>query len=201
MLLWTLVASFVWTYAFTSLGYIPRSRTAGLYGNSVSPLLFVVQSLNSVWLCDPMDCRLLRPTPVSSVLEILQIRILEWLATPFSRGSSWPRGRTQVSCIAGGLFYCLSYQGGPRILEWVASPLWWDTHIVKMTVLKGAVQWHLVHPQCCIPSPLSSCRTFSSPQRETLSSLSSHSPHPAPHSLWQPLTHFMSLDLPILNIS
>ena len=31
-------------------------------------------------------------------------RILEWVAFPFSRGSSWPRNRTEVSCIAGGFF-------------------------------------------------------------------------------------------------
>ena len=32
---------------------------------------------------------------------ILQARILEWVAFPFSRGSSQLRDRTQVSCIAG----------------------------------------------------------------------------------------------------
>ena len=31
-------------------------------------------------------------------------RALEWVAIPFSRGSSQPRDRTQVSCIAGGFF-------------------------------------------------------------------------------------------------
>ena len=31
-------------------------------------------------------------------------RILEWVAYPFSRGSSQPRNRTGVSCIAGGFF-------------------------------------------------------------------------------------------------
>ena len=36
-----------------------------------------------------------------SVLGILQARILEWVAFPFSRGSSQPRDRTQVSHIAG----------------------------------------------------------------------------------------------------
>ena len=35
---------------------------------------------------------------------ILQARILEWVASPFSRGSSQPRHRTQVSCIAGRFF-------------------------------------------------------------------------------------------------
>ena len=31
-------------------------------------------------------------------------RILEWVAYPFSSGSSWPRNRTRVSCIAGRFF-------------------------------------------------------------------------------------------------
>ena len=35
---------------------------------------------------------------------ILQARILEWVAIPFSRGSSQPRNQTGVSCIAGGFF-------------------------------------------------------------------------------------------------
>ena len=35
---------------------------------------------------------------------ILQTRILEWVAIPFSRGSSQPRDRTQVSCISGEFF-------------------------------------------------------------------------------------------------
>ena len=46
-------------------------------------------------LCDPTDY------PVHG---ILQARILEWVAFPFSRGSSQPRDRTQVSQIAGGFF-------------------------------------------------------------------------------------------------
>ena len=37
-------------------------------------------------------------------LGILQARILEWVAVPFSRGSSQPRNRTQVSRIAGVFF-------------------------------------------------------------------------------------------------
>ena len=37
-------------------------------------------------------------------LRILQARILEWVVFPFSRGSSQPRDRTQVSHTAGGFF-------------------------------------------------------------------------------------------------
>ena len=39
-----------------------------------------------------------------TVHGILQARILEWIAFPFSRGSSQPRNRPGVSHIAGGLF-------------------------------------------------------------------------------------------------
>ena len=51
-------------------------------------------------LCDPIDCSL----HGSFVHGILQARILEWVALPFSRGSSSPRDQTQISCIAGRLF-------------------------------------------------------------------------------------------------
>ena len=56
----------------------------------------VVQSC--LTLCDPMDYM------DYTVHGILQARILEWVAIPFSRGSSQPRDQTQVSCIAGGFF-------------------------------------------------------------------------------------------------
>ena len=49
-------------------------------------------------LCDPIDCSL----PGSTVSEILQVRILEWVAMPSSRRSSQPRNQSQVSCITGG---------------------------------------------------------------------------------------------------
>ena len=42
--------------------------------------------------------------PSSSVHRIIQARILEWIASPSSRGSSQPRGGSQVSCIAGRFF-------------------------------------------------------------------------------------------------
>ena len=53
----------------------------------------------------PMDpCSSMLWTPCSSVHGVLQARILEWVATPFSRGSSWPRNWTWVSCIVGRFF-------------------------------------------------------------------------------------------------
>ena len=50
-------------------------------------------------LCNPMDCSL----PGSPVCGIFQARVLEWGAISFSRGSSQPRDRTQVSHIADKL--------------------------------------------------------------------------------------------------
>ena len=51
-------------------------------------------------LCNPMDCSPLG----SSVHGISQARILEWVAMPFSRGFSWPRDQTRVSCLPGRFF-------------------------------------------------------------------------------------------------
>ena len=50
-------------------------------------------------LCDPMDCS----PPGSSIHRIFQARVLEGVAIS-SRGSSWPRDRTQVSHIVGRRF-------------------------------------------------------------------------------------------------
>ena len=43
--------------------------------------------------------------PGSSVHEISQARILEWVAISFSRGSSWPRDRTCIPCIVRQILY------------------------------------------------------------------------------------------------
>ena len=102
----------LWAFVFPRniddmfLSYIPQK------GISVVSLLYK-QHFHNVWslvkvltvhscptLCDPMDCS----PPGSSVHGILQARILEWVAIPFSRASSQLRDQTQVSCIASGFF-------------------------------------------------------------------------------------------------
>ena len=60
--------------------------------------LLVTQSCPT--LCNPTDCS----PPGSPVHGILQERILEWVATSFSRRSSPPRDWTRVSCISGRFF-------------------------------------------------------------------------------------------------
>ena len=62
-------------------------------------MFFLVAKLCPTF-CDTMEYNSLD----STVHEILQARTLEWVVIHFSRGSSWPRDWTQVSCIAGRFF-------------------------------------------------------------------------------------------------
>ena len=80
--------------------------------DEVGALYDVVQSLSHVQLfCDPMVCS----PPSSSAHGLPQARILEWVATSFSRRSSWPRDQTHVFCIAGG-FFTTEPPGKPSII-------------------------------------------------------------------------------------
>ena len=77
--------------------YMSVSSTGirGLEGEGIYVLVKVKVIQSCLTLCDPMD---------HIVHGILQTRILGWVTFPFSRGSSQPRDRAQVSCIAGGFF-------------------------------------------------------------------------------------------------
>ena len=79
--------------------------------------VLVSQSCSS--LCDPMDYN----PEDSSVHGILQARILEWVAIPFSKRSYRSRDQTWVFWIAGG-FYCLSHQGSPGTAQNQYSIQW-----------------------------------------------------------------------------
>ena len=60
-----------------------------------------------------MDCN----PPGSSAHGISQVRILEWVAISFSRGSSWPRNQTQVSCIGRWILYSWATGEAQRFLS------------------------------------------------------------------------------------
>ena len=83
--------------------------------------------------CNPMDCSL----PGSPVHGILQARILEEVAMPFSRGSSQPRDRTQVSCIGRWFLYRLSHQGACRVLWTSLNGKGWSADLLPPTRLPG----------------------------------------------------------------
>ena len=63
-------------------------------GALVGIRIIIIVAQSFLTLCEPMD----------TVHRILQARILDWVAIPFSRGSSQPRDWTWVSCIAGSFF-------------------------------------------------------------------------------------------------
>ena len=71
------------------------------------------ESCCRVWLCDPIHL----------VHGILQARILEWVAFPFSRGSSQPRNQNPGLPHCRQILYWLSHKGSTRILEWVVGSL------------------------------------------------------------------------------
>ena len=81
---------------------------AQLYMGSSSP------ERNWKWSCLVMSDSL-QPhglyLPGSSIHGIFQARLLEWVAIPFSRGSSQPRERIWVSCSAGRLFTVWATRG------------------------------------------------------------------------------------------
>ena len=86
-------------------------------------------------LCDPMDCG----PPGPSVLRTLQARILEWVAMPCSRGSSWPRVQRCIkSPVLAGRYFTSraaweapsTHRDSTKYLLWMKhSPLL--LHIVK----------------------------------------------------------------------
>ena len=89
------------------MGFIPEMQGLSNIHKSIDVIHDISKvkvSQSCLTLCDPMDC---------TIHGILQARILEWVAFPFSRGSSQPRDQTQVSHIAGG-FFIAEPQGKPK---------------------------------------------------------------------------------------
>ena len=82
-----------------------------------SPLCCCLVTKSCLSFCKPMDYS----SPVSSFQGISQARILEWVAISFSKASSRPRDRTQVSCIGRRIFLSLSHKGSPYSPLCIAS--------------------------------------------------------------------------------
>ena len=87
----------------------PQKVTCG----KKSSIFFAVYLVAKSWLfCDPMDCSLLR----SSVREVPQAKILEWVVISFSRGPSWPKDWTCVSCLGRQILYHRATWEAPILL-------------------------------------------------------------------------------------
>ena len=99
----------------------------------------VSRSVMSDSLGPPMDYS----PPGSSVHEILQVRILEWVAISFSRGSSWSRDQTQGSNLlhCRRILYCLNHEGSPKASS---NYLWSD----EVRFIYPS-QWEMKHRLSC----------------------------------------------------
>ena len=95
-----------------------------------------------------IDCN----SPGSSIHGIFQVRILEWVAISFFRGSSWPRDRTCISCVSCIGRWILYHwptseaQLSGRHTNWAARWILWGSkggNRMKtcMTVWHGKVDW------------------------------------------------------------
>ena len=71
-----------------------------LQGTSTHCCCCLVAKSCRLFFCNPMDCSL----PGSSIHGISQAKRLEWVVISLSRGFSWPKKWTPLSCIAGGFF-------------------------------------------------------------------------------------------------
>ena len=101
-----------------------RQRDSTIHIHESTPIHFQMCTQSSLTLCNIVNCSPSQP----SVCGIFQTRILEWVAISSFWGSSWPRDRTWVSCIAGRFFLELSHWGshlqmraplsGEIILKW-----------------------------------------------------------------------------------
>ena len=108
LLLWVIIGLILWRWAV----FFPIVCVC-VCVNMCMYLYMLACSVTSIVSdsCHPMDCS----PPGSSVLGILQARILEWVAMPSSRGSLQSRDLTHVSCVVlvAGRFFTAEPTGKP----------------------------------------------------------------------------------------
>ena len=141
---WSLNAPWTDSYVKQLVPYFAQTSlcTFSITLNLKSPLSLVAKLCPTLW--DPTDCS----PPGSSVYGILQARVLDWVAIPFSRRSSSPRDLIQVSCIAGRLFTIWANREAHRASQHIF-------HIsVRLlegySVYRGGALLTLVFPMCSL---------------------------------------------------
>ena len=124
--------------------------------------------------------------------------ILEWVAYPFSRGSSWTRNQTGI-CIAGD--YQLSYQGSPHLPHCKSTFksllhclffffIRWHSHDIILFKAYTSLVFCTLTGLCNYTSVWVQ-NIFLTP-KGYLYPLGSHLPFQSPTGPWQPLIHFLS---------
>ena len=121
-----------------------------LYSSGLMPYVYVLSRSVMSDSLRPMNYS----PPGSSVHGTFQARILAWVAISFSRGSSWPRDRTRISCVScigrqipyhhatwQALHYqsLIPYSHQPliKLLEALFSFLIWHSHFFSLCILVG----------------------------------------------------------------
>ena len=110
-----------WSMGSQRVGRDWATNTTTTINFIITACCCVLSHFSCVWLCNSMDCS----PPGSSIPDILQARILEWVAMASSRGSSSPRDQTHVSyvsCIGRWVLYHW-LPGNPRPLLLLLSLL------------------------------------------------------------------------------
>ena len=108
------------------------TRTSRLVGACVLRRFRLVWLFGTPWTVAPQ-------APLS--MEVLQARVLEWVAMPSSRGSSWPRDQTSISCLAGGFFTTDS--PGKASLPNTSLQKWGQYNKKKLLALKSLMKWRV----------------------------------------------------------
>ena len=105
--------------------------------------IVVLVTQSCLTLCNSLDCSL----PGSSVHGIFQARILEWVATPFFRGSSRPRNWIMVSCISSRFFtiWATSYWASLVAQSVENLPAMWGT-CVQYLVWEDPLEEGMTNP-------------------------------------------------------
>ena len=102
---WFTCRSFLLGYHYRDRGLIPSFHVS----STPRRACYMPRVLVCLWLSRSVmpDCDHIGGSPLgSSVHGIFQARILVWVAISFSRGSSWPKDPTCVSCLSREILYC-----------------------------------------------------------------------------------------------
>ena len=105
------------------------------------------QSLSHVWLMWPHG---LCSMPDSSVYGIFHTKILEWVVISLSKGSSWSRDQTHISCVfctGRQILYCYASWEACTTVSPIKRPQgWFYANIRRMVVW---VSWLLQQTKVC----------------------------------------------------
>ena len=133
-----------WCNVVSCMGFWNKERTLDKKSENLNNLWKCLVTQSCLTVCSLMDCN----PPGSSVHGIFQAGILEWVAIPFSRGSSWSRDLTEASCITGGFFtVCFHFSGNPWKMNQFSS-----VRSVLSNSLRPRESQHS-RPPCPSPTP------------------------------------------------